>query len=73
MQDAHHVVPKSSSHEGVSFLAQMETVGGKVGAIGAAVLSGGKIVEVDINISGQEMMSQVCRLIPVTWGGKCPS
>lgn len=73
MQDAHHVVPKSSSHEGVRFLAQMETVGGKVGAIGTTVLSEGKIVQMDINNSGQEIMSQVCLLIPLTWGGKCPS
>lgn len=55
------------------FLAQMETVGGKVGAVWTAVLSKGKIEGMDINISGQIMMYQVYLLIPVTWGGKCPS
>lgn len=38
MQYTYHVVPKSSSHESVSFLAQMETIRGKERAIGTTIL-----------------------------------
>lgn len=42
MSRSYHVVPKSASHNAVSLLAEMEAVGGEVGAIREAVLQLGE-------------------------------
>lgn len=72
IQESYHVVPKSTGHESVSFLAEMKTVRREVRAIGPTILFRKSRDSADGNWSTGSM-SCVWQLLPPAWEGELPS